>query len=68
MYTDVMTGISTTKEGAERVKAELGQRFKTKDLGEASLVLGIKIEQNRNARTISISQHAYLECVLEHSE
>ena len=65
-YTDNTTGISTMKEGAERAKAELGWRFKTEDLGEASLVLGIKIERNRNAGTISISQHAYLKHVLKH--
>lgn len=64
-YTDDMTGISTTREGAERAKAELGRRFQTKDLGEASLVLGIKIERDREAGTISISQCTYLECVLE---
>ena len=33
-YTDDTTGISTTKEGADKAKAELGWKFKTKDLGE----------------------------------
>ena len=64
-YTDDTTGISSTKEGAERAKAELGQRFKTKDLGEANLVLGIKIERDRVAGMISISQGAYPKHILE---
>ena len=59
-YIDDMTGILSTKEGAEKMKAELGWRYKTKDLGEASLVLGIKIERDRKAGMISISQCAYL--------
>ena len=59
-YTNNMTGISSTKEGAERVKAELGQRYKIKNLGEANLILGIKIERDREAGTLSISQHAYI--------
>jgi hypothetical protein len=35
-----------------------------KDLGDASLVLGIRIERDREAGTITISQRAYLERVL----
>ena len=54
-YTDDTTGTSSMKEGTEKVKAELGWRYKMKDLGEASLVLGIKIERDREAGTISIS-------------
>ena len=64
-YTDDTTGISSSMDEAERAKAELGRKFKTKDLGEASLVLGIKIERDREAGMISISQRAYLERVLE---
>lgn len=53
------------KEGAERAKAELGRSYKIKDLGEANLVLGIEIERDRQAGTISISQYAYLKCVFD---
>ena len=63
-YTDNTMGISMMKKGAERVKAELGRKYKTKDLGEASLMLGIKIERDREAGTISILQCAYLKWVL----
>ena len=64
-YTDNTTGISSSKEEAERAKDELGWHYKVKDLGEAHMILGIHIERDRQAGTISISQHAYLEWVLK---
>ena len=65
-YTDDTMGISSLKEEAKRAKEELGWQYETKDLGDANLVLGICIDRNRDAGTISISQRAYLERVLEH--
>ena len=65
-YTDDTTGISSLKQEAERAKEELGWTYETKDLGDAKLVLGIWIDRDRDTGTISISQHAYLERVLEH--
>ena len=64
-YTDDTTGILSTRQEAERAKEELGWMYETKDLGDANLVLGIHIDRDRDAGTISISQHAYLERVLE---
>ena len=61
-----MTGISSLKQEAERAKEELGWTYKTKDLGDANLVLGIWIDRDKDARMISISQCAYLKQVLEH--
>jgi hypothetical protein len=63
-YTDDVMGISSTTAGAEVAREELGWKYKVKDLGEASLVLGICIDRNRDARTITISQCAYLKRVL----
>ena len=60
-YTDDTTGISPSKEEANRAKEELGWKYETKDLGDTNLVLGIHIDRNRDAGMISISQHAYLE-------
>ena len=65
-YTNDTTGISLSKEEANRAKEELGWKYETKDLGDANLVLGICIDRNRDAGTISISQRAYLKRVLEH--
>ena len=64
-YTDDTTGISSSPDEAKRVKAELGWNYEVKDLGEANMILGIHIERNRPAGTISISQCAYLERVLK---
>ena len=64
-YTDDTTGISSSKEEAERVKDKLGWTYETKDLGDTNLVLGIRIDRDQKAGTISISQHAYMEHVLD---
>ena len=45
-YTDDTTGISSSKEEAKRAKDELGWTYETKDLGDANLVLGIRINRN----------------------
>lgn len=45
-------------------RRSLGWKFEVKDLGDANLVLGIRIDRDREAGTISISQRAYLERVL----
>ena len=63
-YTDDVTGVSSSVNGATTAKEELGRKYKTKDLGEAGLVLGIRIDRDRDKGTISISQRAYLERVL----
>jgi len=65
-HTDNTTGISSFKEEAERAKEKLGWKYKTKDLGNANYVLGIRIDRDREAGMISISQRAYLERILEH--
>ena len=65
-YRDDTTGISSSKEEAERVKDELGWTYETKEFGDTNLVLGIRIDRDRKAGTISISQHAYVERVLDH--
>ena len=46
-YTDDTMGISSSKEEAEHAKDELGWTYETKDLGDANLVLGIRIDRDR---------------------
>jgi Reverse transcriptase (RNA-dependent DNA polymerase) len=62
-YMDDVTGILSTTAGAKPAR-ELGWKYEVKDLGEANLVLGIRIDRDRDAGTITISQRAYLEHVL----
>jgi hypothetical protein len=45
-------------------KAQLGARFKIKDLGDLSQLLGMHITRNRSARTISLGQSKYLRDIL----
>src|SRR5882672_2175112 len=46
-------------------KQQLGHRFKIKDLGELHWLLGIEVKQDCVACTISFSQHAYIDKILE---
>ena len=63
---DDVTGISSTMAGAELAREELGWKYEVKGLGEISLVLGICIDCDRGAGTITILQYMYLECILTH--
>ncbi|RDB17165.1 Retrovirus-related Pol polyprotein from transposon TNT 1-94 [Hypsizygus marmoreus] len=63
-YTDDVNGISSTPEGAVKAREELGWTYETKDLGEARLILGIRIDRDRESGILTLSQRAYLERVL----
>jgi hypothetical protein len=45
-------------------KAQLGARFKIKDLGDLSQLLGMHITNDRSARTISLDQSKYMRDIL----
>ena len=45
-YTDDTMGISSSKEEAECAKDKLGWTYETKDLGDANLILGIRIDRD----------------------
>ena len=64
-YTDDVTGASSSVAGAAAAKRELEGRYKLKDGGELSYMLGIKVERDRASKTISISQSAYIARVLK---
>jgi hypothetical protein len=63
-YTDDVTGASSSTTGAAAAKRELEGRYKLKDGGELNYMLGIKVEQDRANKTISISQSTYIAHVL----
>ena len=46
-------------------KRAINTKFKVKDLGEVSHILGMLIKHDRNSRTLTISQSKYLEGVLK---
>ena len=46
-------------------KQKLVSRFNTKDMGESQWILGMRIERDRAARTITLSQELYISKALE---
>ena len=48
----------------ERVKAELASAFSMVDMGPISFYLGLKVERDREKKTIKLSQPAYIDKVL----
>ena len=49
----------------QRVKTELTASFSMSDMGPISFYLGLRIDRDRERRTIKLSQPAYIEKVLE---
>ena len=49
----------------DKVKAELSQHFKMKDMGPAKYIVGLEIHQDRAHRTLHLNQHKYTLDVLK---
>lgn len=49
----------------QRVKAELAAAFSMVDMGPISFYSGLKVERNRENRTLKLSQPAYIDKILE---
>ena len=47
------------------LKAQLVQRFNTKDMGPSTWILGMRITRNRKARTITLDQELYITKALQ---
>jgi hypothetical protein len=58
-----ITGTPTTR--ILQFKADLGNHFEMSDLGELAWILGIKVERDRDKRTISLSQTAYIDSLVK---
>jgi hypothetical protein len=65
LYVDDLLLFSNSLERLETLKRDLSSRFSMKDLGEAQYILGLQIERDRTARTLSISQREYVRKMLE---
>jgi len=61
---DMLAAMSTPEEMA-KLKSDLKSYFKLVDLSPVKWLLGIHIEHNRKARTISLSQTSYIETVVK---
>jgi hypothetical protein len=64
LYVDDIPAACNDASWLTSFKAQLGARFKIKDTGDLSQVLGMHITRNRSARTISVDQSKYLRDIL----
>ena len=49
----------------DRFTAELGQKFKLKDMGDAGYYMGCRITRNRKAPELKLDQHLYVESMVK---
>ncbi|KAL3623658.1 hypothetical protein CASFOL_032474 [Castilleja foliolosa] len=64
LYVDDILIIGKSRKIVDGLKSKLKMEFEMKDMGKASKILGIDISRNRKTRTMTLSQHKYLEKVL----
>jgi hypothetical protein len=65
LYVDDLLVFSNSLKRLIDMKQQLSRLFEMKDLGDAHYILGIQIQRNRIARTLSISQEEYLKNVVQ---
>ena len=59
-YVDDMFLVGNKLEGIKEVKMQLSSKFDMKDLGAASLILGMEIKRNRADRKLWLNQRKYM--------
>ncbi len=64
LYVDDPLMAESNKDKILQIKKELTNRFEMKDLGNASVMLGIEITRNRRNRQLFISQSDYTSAIL----
>lgn len=64
IYVNNLGILANTQAGLQDVKRSLNETFTMTDLGPMEKILGIKVERDQQARTIRISQGAYIDTVL----
>ena len=52
-------------EFVKTIKEWLSSTFEMKNMGEASYILGVKIQRNHSKRLVSLSQEHYIQKLLE---
>jgi hypothetical protein len=65
VFVDDLTIAARNKADVEKVKSELRQRFKLRDLGPTSFLLGVHIIRDRSQRKLTMSQRQYTLDMLE---
>jgi hypothetical protein len=64
---DNLTITATNNKLLKITKNDIKGQFNIKDLGELYCLLNIKIKQDKNMKTIGLSQEAYIDKILKHS-
>ena len=65
VFVDDLTLASKSISAISHVKTELGKRFKLRDLGPTSSLLGIEITRDRSQRRLCLSQRQYISDMLD---
>jgi len=65
IYVDDLLLIGDKQATVDEARRQLHLEFKMKSLGPVSWLLGIKIERDRKARTITLTQQSYTESILK---
>ncbi|GJU65558.1 retrovirus-related pol polyprotein from transposon TNT 1-94 [Tanacetum coccineum] len=65
LYVDDMLIASQSLDEIEKLKTRLKSEFKMKDLGEAKMILGMKIVRDRKLRKLCLTRKQYLRRVLK---
>jgi hypothetical protein len=66
VFVDDITLASKSKEKIAKIKGLLAQRFKLRNLGPTSFLLGVQIDHECSARTLHLSQRQYTLDLLDH--
>mgnify|MGYP001405694973 FL=1 len=64
LWVDDILGSASDDEEAERVQAELSKRFEVHSTNRPGMLLGMKITQNDDDESISLSQSHYIDSML----
>ena len=68
LYVDDILLMGNDIPSLKAVKTWLGSNFSMKDLGDASYILGMRINRERSSRMIGLSQSTYIDKVLHRFE
>ena len=60
VHVDDILALAKDQAAMDRFAAELGQKFKLKDMGDAGYYMGCHITRNRKARELKLDQHLYV--------
>ena len=64
VYVDDIIITARTTDYLTFVKHQLKNKYKIKELGPTSWILGIAVERNRAAKTVNLHQHKYIQDLL----